>query len=72
MAKRTVTIEVRTSEAVSIDGGRVVLVLLEKSGQRARIRFEIDEDTPIERVHNETNIRAEVGLGKRNPQGSTR
>lgn len=72
MGKRSVTIEIRTGEAVSIDAGRIVAVLVEKSGQRARIRFEIDEGTQIERVHNQHNIRAVVGLGDRNPQGNTR
>ncbi len=68
MAKRAVVIEVRTGEAVSIDAGRIVAVLEEKSGQRARIRFEIEGDARVERVRNEHNIRAVVGLGERNPQ----
>lgn len=72
MAKRVVTIEVRTGEAVAIDGGRIVAVLEEKSGQRARIRFEVEDGTPIERVRNQHNVRAIVGLGERNPQSNTR
>lgn len=72
MAKRSVTIEVRTGEAVAIDGGEVLAVLEQKSGQRARIRFEIPEGMTIERVQNQHNVRAVVGLGERNPQGSSR
>ncbi len=70
--KRAVTIEIRTGEAVSIDSGRVLAVLEEKSGQRARIRFEVEEGTQVERVQNQHNVRAAVGLGDRNPQGDKR
>jgi hypothetical protein len=66
--KKSVTIEVRSGEAISIDGGRIIAHLLEKSGQRARIRFEAEEGTPIERVKDTTNFRAEMGLGKRELQ----
>jgi pyruvate kinase len=67
VAKRAITIDVRVGEAVSIDGGRVHVVLIEKSGQRARMRIEADEGTPIERVTDRHNVRA-LGLGERNPQ----
>jgi pyruvate kinase len=63
--KRSVTIDVRSGEAISIDGGRIIAVLEQKSGQRARIRIEAEEGTPIERVKEKTNFRAEVGLGER-------
>ena len=59
--KRAKTIDIRIGEGVSIDGGRVVVTLEEKSGQRARLRFEAEETTPIERVHNRHNVRA-LGL----------
>ena len=72
MATRSVSIDIRTGEAVAIDGGRILAVLEQKSGQRARIRFELPEEMPIERVQNQHNVRAIVGLGERNPQGSTR
>jgi pyruvate kinase len=68
--KKSVTIDVRSGEAVSIDGGRIIAVLEQKSGQRARIRFEAEEGTPIERVKDNTNFRAEVGLGKREKQAA--
>lgn len=68
--KRSLSIDVKVGEAVSIDGGRVVVTLEEKSGQRIRMRFEADEGTPIERVKNRHNVRAEIGLGERKPQGS--
>lgn len=73
MTKRAVTIEVRTGEAVSVDGGRILAILEEKSGQRARIRFEVDEGTSVERVRDTHNIRATIGLGRATPQqqGST-
>lgn len=68
VAKRAITIDIRSGEAVSIDGGKVIAVLIEKSGQRARIRFEAEEGTAIERVTDRNNIRARVGLGERDPQ----
>jgi hypothetical protein len=68
--KRSKTIDIRSGEAVSIDGGRVVVVLEEKSGQRARLRFEAEEGTPIERVQDRHNVRATYGLGQKDPQGN--
>lgn len=68
--KRSITIDIRSGEAISIDGGRVVCVLLEKSGQRARLRFEAEEGTPVERVQDKHNIRATYGLGERDPQSN--
>lgn len=58
-----VLIEIRTGETVAIDGGRVLVTLEEKSGQRARLRFEATKDVAIERVKPETNVRA-LGIGK--------
>lgn len=70
--KRSKTIDIRSGEAISIDSGRVVVVLEEKSGQRARLRFEAEEGTPIERVQDRFNVRAAIGLGERDPQGKKR
>lgn len=63
MTKKAVIIDVRSGEAVSIDGGRIVAVLLEKSGQRAKIKFVAEEGTAIERMQDKENFRARVGLG---------
>ena len=70
--KRAKTIDVRVGETVSIDRGRVLVTLEEKSGQRARLRFEAEENTPIERVVDKHNIRALVGLGGELPSTSTK
>jgi pyruvate kinase len=36
--------DLRVGESVSFDDGRIVVTLLEKSGQRARLDIRIDED----------------------------
>jgi pyruvate kinase len=41
------SLELRVGDRVEIDDGRVVLVLEQKSGQRARFRVEADEDVPV-------------------------
>jgi pyruvate kinase len=44
------TVEVRTGESLSIDGGNIVLKIEEKSGQRARIRFEFKQQTEVRKI----------------------
>jgi pyruvate kinase len=66
--KRAITIDVRSGEAISIDGGKVVITLVEKSGQRARLRCVAEEGTPVERVQDRFNVRAAIGLGDKDPQ----
>lgn len=55
-------IDIRVGEGITIDGGRIVVTLEEKSGQRARLRFDAAKDVEIDRVRPVTNIRAQ-GLG---------
>ena len=45
-----IVLDVKVGESVCIDGGRVVLTVLEKSGQRARLSFRVKEDVKVERV----------------------
>jgi hypothetical protein len=40
-------IDLRVGETSSLDNGRVVLTLLEKSGQRARFDIQAEEDVKI-------------------------
>jgi hypothetical protein len=47
---QTLTVEVRTGESLSIDAGAIVLKLEEKSGQRARLRFEFRKPTEVRKV----------------------
>jgi hypothetical protein len=65
VTKRVRVIEVRTGEALRI--GDVLVVLEEKSGQRARLRVEAEDTVEVDRVRNEHNIRAVVGLGEQEP-----
>lgn len=49
-ARRSFSIEVKVGESVSIDRGAVVVTLLEKSGQRARLGFDAEKDMPVNKV----------------------
>ncbi len=49
--QRSLNIEMRVDESVSIDNGRVVVTLLEKSGRRARLNFSADAAVPIQKQH---------------------
>ena len=53
-------IELRVGDSISIDAGRVTLFLEEKSGRRARLRFDAETDVSIEpvraRVDNELQL----------------
>lgn len=39
--------DLRVGESVSFDGGRIVVTLLEKSGQRARLDIRADDDVKV-------------------------
>ncbi len=49
--QRSLNIELRVDESVSIDNGRVVVTLKEKSGKRARLNFSADAEVPIQKQH---------------------
>lgn len=48
--RKSLTVEIRVGESVSIDSGRVVITLREKSGQRARVSFSAEAEVSIEPV----------------------
>lgn len=50
MTKKSLSMDVKVGDSVSIDGGRVVITVGEKSGQRARLKFEVDSDVNVQRV----------------------
>lgn len=50
MTKKSLSMDVKVGESVSIDGGRTLLTVLEKSGQRARLRFEIDPEVTVRKI----------------------
>lgn len=43
-------IDVKVGESVSIDEGRVLVKVLDKSGQRARLEFEADKSVKIKHI----------------------
>ncbi len=49
MTKKTLSMDIKVGESVSIDGGRVVLTLEAKSGQRARLTFQHESDVDVRR-----------------------
>lgn len=48
--KRTLSMDVKVGQSLSIDGGRLVVVLDHKSGQRAKLRFIHQGDVKVERL----------------------
>lgn len=46
-ARRSFSIDVKVGESVSIDRGRVVVTLLEKSGRVAKLGFDAVKEAPI-------------------------
>ena len=48
--KFKLSVEVEKGEVLSIAGGRIVLILEEKSGRKARLRFEFLEHTVVSKV----------------------
>jgi sRNA-binding carbon storage regulator CsrA len=49
-ATRTLVLDVKVGDSVSVDGGRVVMTVQHKSGQQARIAFTAPEAVTIEPV----------------------
>lgn len=47
--KRTLLMDVKVGESLTIDGGRIVVTVEEKSGRRVKLRF-VHDDAKIERV----------------------
>ena len=50
MPKATLSMDVRVGESLSIDGGRVVITVEAKSGQRARLTFTHAGDATVRRI----------------------
>ena len=48
--RESLIIDVRVGESISIDGGRVVMTLKEKSGQRAKLHFSARGGVSVEPV----------------------
>lgn len=46
----TLSMDVKVGESLSIDGGRLVVVIDRKSGQRAKLRFIHQGDVKVERL----------------------
>lgn len=50
MAIRSLVMDVRVGESVSVDGGRVLVRVGEKSGQRVKLHFTAESDVAIDKV----------------------
>lgn len=50
MSTRSLVMDVRVGESVNVDGGRVLVRVAEKSGQRVKLHFTADSDVLIEKV----------------------
>lgn len=51
MTRRTLMMDVKVGETLSIDGGRLTVTLEHKSGQRARLCFQHAGDVKVEHGH---------------------
>lgn len=49
MAKKSLFLDLKIGQSISIDGGRIVVSLEEKSGQRAKLKFVADDGVQIHR-----------------------
>lgn len=49
-ADKTLSMDLKVGDSVSIDGGRVVITVEEKSGKRARLKFQQESGARVERV----------------------
>lgn len=47
---RSLSMDVKVGESLCIDGGRLVVVIEHKSGQRAKLRFIHSGDVKVERL----------------------
>jgi pyruvate kinase len=45
--KRSLSVDVKRGETLEIDGGRILLTVEEKSGQRARLKLEFATHTEV-------------------------
>lgn len=57
-------VDLRVGDTLRLDGGRIVVTLLEKSGQRARISVEADDSVSIQ-LPCDTQSRIAVSHGKK-------
>lgn len=62
--QRSMMLDLRVGESVSIDGGRVVVKLMEKSGQRARLNIMADKSVSIDHEDTLASQHARRGLTK--------
>ena len=46
--------DLKVGDAVSIDGGKVMVTLREKSGRTARVSVETDKKVPVEKIQGAT------------------
>jgi len=56
--RRTFSVDIKVGESISVDRGRVVLTVVEKSGQRARLAIDAEKTVPVNKV--ELNLKAGV------------
>ena len=58
-------VDLRVGETLTFNGGQIVVTLLEKSGQRARISVEADDSVliqpPSRETHGTPSVRVEEG-----------
>lgn len=54
---KSLRIELRVGESMTLENGRITVTLEEKSGQRARFRVDAPADVEVHRVNPTLNVR---------------
>jgi sRNA-binding carbon storage regulator CsrA len=54
---KSLRIDLRVGESMTIEDGRITVTLEEKSGQRARLRIEAPADVDVHRINPTINVR---------------
>jgi len=57
--RESLVVELKVGDSISIDSGRVVLTLKDKSGQRARLHFSAERSVPIDPVRERAGVSEE-------------
>lgn len=56
MSKKSLYVDLKVGQSMTIDGGRIVITLEAKSGQRAQLRIEADKKVQVQVPRNPVQI----------------
>lgn len=60
---RSLLMDVKVGQSLSLDGGRIVMTVEEKSGQRVKLRLQLPEDVKVDRAKPQSGaLHARLGV----------